>query len=96
MAATAGITTPGDYYGLPLDWLRTELESWKTAHSALSTSASYEIASGQESRRLTRTDLPMVRDTLRALGAEIRRQEAEASGMSTTRTTRANFGSFFG
>lgn len=96
MASTAGHVTAGDYYGLPLDWLRTELESWKAAHTALSTSASYEIASGQDSRRLTRTELPMVRDTIRAIASEVRRQEAEAEGISTSRSTRANFSAFFG
>jgi len=88
--------TDQDYRDLPLAWLRSELEGWQRAHSALALAESYELGSGNSSRRLKRTDLPLVRDTMRALHAEIRRQEAVADGNSVTRTTRADFSGFLG
>lgn len=63
-----------DYSGLPLAWLTAELERWKAAHSALANAASYEIASAGSSRKLTRVDLAMVRQTMRDLQVEIDRQ----------------------
>ena len=96
MATTPGHITDQDYRDLPIDWLRTELAAWQRAHSALALAESYEFVSGNSSRRLKRTDLLLVRDTMRALHAEIRRQEAVAAGTSTTRTTRADFSGFLG
>ena len=96
MANVPGHITDQDYRDLPLDWLRSELAAWQRAHSALALAESYELVSGNSSRRLKRTDLPLVRDTMRALHAEIRRQEGVAAGTSITRTTRADFSGFLG
>jgi len=66
----------GDYKGLPLAWLTTELENWKAAHTALSLNESYSVTKAGITKQLTRADMMTVRQTMRDIQAEIDRQNS--------------------
>ncbi|PYS91135.1 MAG: hypothetical protein DMF62_03250 [Acidobacteria bacterium] len=75
------------FYGLPIETLKELQAAYLAALKALATSSSYEMTDGVLSRRLTRADLPDVKETLCEINGEIARLERTNLG----RTAYADF-----
>jgi hypothetical protein len=78
------------FFGLPLETLKELQAAYIAAIKALASSSSYEMTDGVMSRRLTRADLPDIKETLCEINAEIAKQE----GVYPTRTAYADFRMF--